>query len=183
MKIKGKALILTYSGFQDQEVVYPYYRLLGENLQTDIVSDKRDALGRTYGILGVNMPCTILYNEFEKDLNKFHNDYNVLILPGGVKSLEKLRQRKDVLDFISDWHKQGKIISSTCHGAQLMISAKITKGRKITGYISIKDDIINSGAEYIDSPVVQDGNLVTSPHYDHMGIWMETTIDLFNKTK
>jgi protease I len=170
------ALILTYSGFQDQEVVYPYYRLLGDGFKVDIVADKKDAQGRFYGILGVNMPCTVLYDEFKQENSRFEIDYDFLVLPGGVKSLEKLRQIQEVLDFITKWNENKKIIASTCHGAQLLISSKIVKGRDITGYPSLKDDLVNAGANYKLNPVVVDNNIVSSPHYDFMGEWMETAI-------
>jgi protease I len=107
----------------------------------------------------------------------------LLVLPGGVKSLEKLRQEKDVLRFIADFNKTGKVIASTCHGAQLMISAKIVKGKRISGYYSLEDDINNAGATYSRDPVVTDGNIVSSPHYDHMGIWMKTAIDMVKNGK
>jgi protease I len=59
-----------------------------------------------------------------------------------------------------------------------MISAKIVKGKNISGYYSLEDDINNAGAKYVNEPVVVDGNIVSSPHYDHMGIWMKTAIEL-----
>ena len=98
------------------------------------------------------------------------------MLPGGVKSLEKLRQENDALDFISNWNANNKVIASTCHGAQLLISAKIVKGRKIAGYYSLVDDITNAGASYSRDPVVVDSNIISSPHYDFMGEWMEVSI-------
>jgi protease I len=174
--MKKHALILTWSGFQDHELVYPYYRLLGDGFKVDIVADKKDELGRIYGIFGLNMPCHVLIGDFNKDANKWFDECDLLILPGGVKSLEKLRQEKGVKDFIAKWNSVGKIISSTCHGAQLLISAKVTKGRKIAGYYSLEDDIVNSGAEYSNAPVVLDKNIISSPHYDHMGAWMEETL-------
>lgn len=179
--MKKKALILTYSGFQDQEVVYPYYRLLGAGFEVSIVADKKDENGRFYGILGVNMPCHILYPKFIEKIEEFHKEYDLLVLPGGVKALEKLRQKSEIIQFISDWNKNRKIISSTCHGAQLLISAKVTTGRNITGYPSLKDDLENSGATYLNSDVVIDNNIISSPHYDHMGVWMEKTLEVYGR--
>ena len=72
---------------------------------------------------------------------------------------------------------KGKVIASTCHGAQLMISAKITSGF-ISGYYSIEDDIANSGAKYSREPVVVSKNIVSSPHYDNMAVWMRTAIEM-----
>ncbi len=166
-----KALIITWENFQDQEVVYPYYRIKEDTDDVKIISN---VTGRFHGIMGVNMTS----HDTLDNLTNYSN-YDFLVLPGGVKSLEKLRQEKDVLEFISQWDVDGKLIASTCHGAQLMISAKITKGRKISGYYSIKDDINNSGAIYVDAPSVSDGNIVSSPHYDHMGAWMKEAITLY----
>lgn len=179
----SKALIITYDQFQDQEVVYPYYRLEGELIETHIVSSNRDEKNRTYGILGVNMPCHLTLDEFKANIENNLESYELLILPGGVKSLEKLRQEHFVIDFIRKWHDLGKLIASTCHGAQLLISAGVTKNRKISGYYSIEVDIRNSGAIYSREPVCVDGNIVSSPHYDHMGIWMETVINLWKCSK
>ena len=173
-----KALIITWENFQDQELVYPYYRLLEDEFTVDVMSNK---IGRIYGILGTNMPSTKLVSDLEDDqlFDLYQKDYDMLVLPGGVKSLEKLRQEKRVLKFINDWNASGKIISSTCHGAQLLISAKVVKGRKISGYYSLEDDINNSGAIYVNEPYVVDSNIISSPHYDHMGIWMKKTLDCY----
>ena len=92
--------MLTWTGFQDHEVVYPYYRLLADKFSVDLVADKRDELGRVYGIFGLNMPCTLLLSEFYSKLDENLSNYDFLVLPGGVKSLEKLRQEKKILDFI-----------------------------------------------------------------------------------
>jgi protease I len=170
------ALIITWSGFQDHEVVYPYYRLLGADFKVTLVADKMDELGRVYGILGLNMPCDVLMDDFEANTKSYLEDFDLLIIPGGVKSLEKLRQSSPVKSFISDWHKKGKLISSTCHGAQLLISSKVVAGKTISGYYSLEDDIVNAGAKYSRDPVVVDGGIVSSPHYDFMGAWMETTL-------
>jgi protease I len=175
-----KALIITHTGFQDHELVYPYYRLLGAGFETHIVADKKDAQGRCYGIFGLNMPCDILLEDFVADLPRYQSEYDVIVLPGGVKALEKLRLNKDVLLFIKEWDSLGKVIISTCHGAQLLISAKIVKGRKISGYYSLEDDINNAGATYVNAPYVIDNNIISSPHYDHMGVWMEEAIKLYN---
>ena len=169
-----KALILTWTGAQDQEVIYPYYRLLGAGFDVVIAADKRAELGRFYGIFGVNMPCHVLISDPLLDEDAAEAD--LLVIPGGVKALEKLRQQQHVLDLIATHYHAGKLIASTCHGAQMLISAKITKGHKIASYPSIKDDVINSGAEWSGEPVVVSGSIISSPHYDHMGIWLETVI-------
>lgn len=166
MKMK-KALIITGQGFQDQEVIYPYYRLLEEEFKVDIAAKNKEML---FGILGLKIDANISFDEINE------KNYDLLILPGGVKALEKIRQEKKIIEFIKDWNDKGKIIASVCHGAQLLISARIVKGRKISGYYSIKDDIENAGAEYIDEPFIIDKNIISSPHYKHMGLWMKMVI-------
>ena len=137
------SIILTYEGFQDQEVVYPYYRLLEEIERNGNVHLFANITGRIFGILGCHVPANRLVSELndEEARRDLLQSCSLLVLPGGVKALEKLRQETQVLDFIAEWYQSKKIIASTCHGAQLMISAKITKGHKISGYYSIEDDI------------------------------------------
>ena len=173
-------MILTYEGFQDQEVVYPYYRLMEEIGGDETVHLFSNKLGRIFGILGCHVPSNRLIEDL-KDQNKKNrlmSECDLLVLPGGVKALEKLRQEKYVISFIKEWYEKGKILASTCHGAQLMISAKITSGNTISGYYSIEDDISNSGAIYSREPVVVSKNIVSSPHYDNMAVWMKTAIEL-----
>lgn len=168
------ALILTWTGFQDHEVIYPYYRLLGAGFDVKIAADRRDAMGRFYGIFCCNMPCHLL---IEKDPLPV---CDLLVLPGGVKALEKLRQSEKAIACVkAHFLAPGeRIIASTCHGAQMLISANVVKGKKIAAYPSIKDDINNAGGIWLGDPVVVSGNIVSSPHYDHMGPWMEEAIRL-----
>lgn len=164
--MKKTALILTWNGFQDQEVIYPYYRLLEEGFTVHVAAEK---IGPVTGIFGITFQATVAVENLALGSG---DAYDLLVLPGGVKALEKLRQQESALDFISRWNDEGKVIASTCHGAQLLISARVVKGRTVSGYYSIKDDILNAGGIYSDAGCVVDGNIVSSPHYKHMGEWM-----------
>ena len=164
-----KALIITGKFVQDPEFIYPYYRLQEEGF--DVVVATEDGK-ETFGVAGTKIPVHIT----TEHLNI--NEYDILVLPGGARSLEYIRQNKKVLDFVREYDKAGKPIACICHGTQLLISAKVVKGRRISGYYSIKDDIINAGAEYVDAPAVIDKNIVTSPHYKHMGEWMKESLKL-----
>jgi protease I len=166
-----KSLIITYDKFQDHEVVYPYYRLTEEGN----VSIMAHTAGKIFGILGTNMNSEYSVQAIS---DFFLNDFDLLVLPGGVKAMEKLRQEKRIIQFISDWNKLGKVIACTCSGAQLLISAKVVAGRKISAYYAMEDDVTNAGAIYSRDPVVVDSNIVTSPHYDFMGPWLKTAIDM-----
>ena len=167
------ALILTGNMVQDHEFIYPYYRVQEDGYKVDVaVRDKK----LVNGIIGAKVVPTKDIPELKVD------DYDLLILPGGAKAMEYMRQDMDILKFISDSNSSGKTIASICHAAQLLISSKIVKGRKISGYYSIKDDINNAGAVYTDEPAVVDGNIVTTAHYKDLGIWMKTALDLASKS-
>lgn len=88
-------------------------------------------------------------------------DYDALLIPGGY-SPDKLRADDDAVRFAKEFVESGKPVFVICHGPQLLITAKVLKGRKITGWKSVIQDIINAGAEFIDREVVEDGNLVSS---------------------
>jgi len=174
-----KSLIITWQSFQDQEVVYPYYRLREEAKSPEDVVIMANVTGRIHGIMGVNMDSTALTDDLKSPerVSHYKSNFDLLVIPGGVKALEKLRQEAHVISFVADWNKSGKAIASTCHGAQLLISAKVVSGRKISGYYSIRDDINNAGATYVDAPFVIDGGIISSPHYQWMGEWMKAAID------
>ena len=106
------------------------------------------------------------------------DDYE--LIPGGVKSLEKLRQEESALNFIREWDALGKTIGSICHGGQMLISAEIVDGREVSGYYSIKDDLVNAGGTFVDAEYVISDNLICCPHYKWMGQWMAKVIEINN---
>ena len=167
-----KGIIISGSLAQDHEFIYPYYRLLEEDIKIDVCLLEGKPV---VGILGTTLPPNK-----EQIIKKIEDikvaDYDVLVLPGGVKAMEKVRQNKDIIKFISDFDKEKKIIACICSGAQLLISAKVVKGRKIAGYYSMKDDLINAGANYTDLPAVIDANIITTAHYKDMGPWMKEVV-------
>ena len=167
-----KALIITGKYAQDIEVYYPLYRMQEEGWDVDIaVLGDKEALG-VYGMRltpTVNMPTFALQGK-----------YGLVILPGGARAMEYLRtythDGSSIPDLLKWFHTWGGVIGSICHGTQLLISAGLVKGRKVSGYYSIKDDIINAGGEFVDAPFVTDGKIVCSPHYKFLGPWMKEVI-------
>ena len=95
--------------------------------------------------------------------------------------MEKVRQSQSIIDFIKNFDSQKKVIACICSGAQLLISAKVVSGRKIAGYYSMKDDLINAGAIYTDLPAVVDNNIITTAHYKDMGPWMKKALEVLHK--
>ena len=170
------ALILSGNLVQDHEFIYPYYRLLEDGFKVDV-----SLLGGQVveGILKTRIPPN-KEQEIIEPKNVNIDSYNLLILPGGAKAMEYLRQDKTVLNIIKEFYDKDILIGSICHGAQLLISAKIIKGKKISGYYSIEDDINNAGAIYIGDPCVEDKGFITSPHYKYLGNWMKAIINKFN---
>ena len=169
-----KALIIAGKQIQDHEYIYPYYRLQEDEYEVDVaVRGKETVLGS----IGVKVIPT-------KDIPELKvGDYEVLVLPGGAKAMEYMRQDQDILKFIAAFHASGKVIGSICHAGQLLISAKLVKGRKIAGYYSIKDDINNAGGTYVDEPYVTDDRIVSTAHYKHLGPWMKEVIDQAKRSR
>ena len=174
-----KALIMTWEKYQDHEVIYPYYRLQESGYKVDIMANKT---GMVFGILGTYNECTISVFDLDNEeiFNNYLKRYDLLIIPGGVKSLEKLRQQFSALKFIKEWDKAAKTIGSICHGGQMLISAEIINGRDVSGYYSIKDDLINAGGNFVDAEAVVSDNLICCPHYKWMGQWMAKVIEINN---
>jgi protease I len=88
-------------------------------------------------------------------------EFDALLIPGGY-SPDRLRAHRDAVAFAGDFMRSGKPVFVICHGAQLLITAQALKGRRITGYRSIIQDIVNAGAEFVDGAAVRDGNLISS---------------------
>ena len=125
-----KAIIITGNMVQDHEFIYPYYRLLEEGFDIDVCILEGVPVK---GILGTSIPPN--KNQVVKKIEEVKvEDYLLLVIPGGVKAMEKVRQNKDIIKFISNFNKAKKLIACICSGAQLLISAKVVKGRKISGY-------------------------------------------------
>jgi protease I len=177
--MKKNAVIITGNLVQDHEFIYPYYRLLEENFKIDVCINEGKAVK---GILGTDIPPN--KDQAIKKIEEIKTDeYNLLIIPGGVKAMEKVRQNIKIIEFITRFHNEEKIIACICSGTQLLISAKIVRGKKISGYYSMKDDIINAGATYTDLPAVIDDRIVTTAHYKDMGPWMKAVLEQFYNNK
>lgn len=100
--------------------------------------------------------------DIDKSVNDVSvDDFDALLIPGGY-SPDKLRSHKEAVDFVKDFVDSGKPVFSICHGPQLLISADVLKGRRITGWNSIIQDIRNAGGDFVNKEVVEDDNLVSS---------------------
>jgi protease I len=152
-----KIAILIEDLFDDKELLYPYYRMLEEGFNVDLIgAEKNFSYKSKFG-----MP--LKSDLASKDVNA--NDYDAVIIPGGF-SPDYMRRTQATVHFVSEMNAKHKLIAAICHGPWLMISSCNLKNRKLTGFHSVRVDIENAGAIYLDQDVVIDGNFITSrtPH-------------------
>jgi len=172
-KLKGKKVVFIVANeFEDVELLYPFIRLSEEGAEVIIVPMKvglhprpADPSKPVTGRFGTPVPL-LVFREGERHVLKELKEVSVdeidaVVIPGGF-SPDYLRRLPEVLSFVREAYQKGKIVAAICHGPWVLISAGITKGKRITGVIAVRDDIINSGAIYEDAPVVRDGNLITA---------------------
>ena len=176
----ARALIIVADGFTDSEFTYALDRCREEDIDVLVATvTGKDAIGEK-GWKAKAEVSTVMLSELYASSNA--ELFDILLLPGGVKSIEKVRQDSATLDIIGLHYDANRIIGTMCHGAQLLIEAGLARGRKISGYYSIKTDIINAGGEYVKG-VVTDGTIVSAPHYDFNGKWMRAVIEAWKQQK
>ncbi len=149
--------VLSESGFEEVELTEPVKRLKEEGATVHIISSKSGkikAWDQDHWSIEVDVDKTI--SEANAD------DYNGLLLPGGVINPDQLRVNEDALAFVKAFFADGKPVAAICHGPQTLINADLVKGRKLTSVKNISQDLINAGAIWSDEEVVVDQGLVTS---------------------
>lgn len=150
-RLKGKRIaILIADGVEDLEFYVPLMRLQEEGADMLAAAANLDSVRGKHGL--EIKPDTTLDSLRSEDLF-------ALIVPGGWAP-DKLRRSPAVTGLVKEMHSEGKIIGIICHGGLVAISAGILSGRKATGSLGIKDDLVNAGAEWVDEAAFRDGNLV-----------------------
>jgi protease I len=148
-----KVAILAENFYEDMELLYPWYRLREEGFQVDLVGSQK---GATYkGKYGYPVVSELASSEARPE------DYAGVVIPGGY-SPDHMRRCKATLDFVKAMERQKKPIAAICHGPWVMASCCDLKGKRITSFSAIKDDLINAGGKWEDAAVVVDGHLITS---------------------
>ncbi|NGM60490.1 type 1 glutamine amidotransferase [Sphingobacterium sp. SGG-5] len=157
-KLDGKRIAaLTEDGFEQIELISPKEALEQEGAQVDIVSPKDDTVRSKVGDDWKDeYPVDVPLNNAKVD------DYDGLLIPGGVVNPDKLRTNERALSFVQAFFEAGKPVAAICHGPQVLINAEVVEGRKLTSVGAIKMDLINAKAMWEDSEVVTDQGLVTS---------------------
>jgi len=151
--LTGKRVaILAGPEYEDLELHYPHLRLIEEGAEVKVIAVRKEVVTGRHG-LSVTPDLAVK----EADPSSF----DILVIPGGWAP-DRLRRDPDVLSFTKRFFEEGKLVAAICHGPQVLISAGVLEGRRLTCVSAVKDDVINAGAEYVDAPVVRDGNLITS---------------------
>jgi protease I len=171
MRLTGRTIaVLVEQDYQDLEVWYPTLRLREEGARVlHVGTGSSESYKGKYGY-----PC-------KADADAAHVDASELdgiVIPGGWAP-DRLRMSEAVLNLVADMNAAKKPIACICHGGWVLASAGVARGRKLTSYAAIRDDLLHAGAKWEDRDVVVDGNLVTSRRPDDLPAFMREFISLF----
>lgn len=164
----AKVLVLAADLFEDSELLYPVLRLTEEDAAVTIAGIDGDPVTGKKGHGPVEVDTTVA----DVDTDGF----DALVIPGGFAP-DAFRQSEDVLNLVRAFDTAGKTIAFICHAGWVPISAGIIEGRRATSVGAIRDDMVNAGCDWVDEPVVVDGNLVSSRHPGDLGPWLKAIID------
>ena len=152
-----RVAILTTDGFEEDELTSPKKALEKSGATVHIVSPKTNEVrGWKKGQWTISLPVDITVSKANPE------DYDAIMIPGGVINPDKMRRDPECIAFARSFLEAGKPVAAICHGPQLLIETGLLRDRKMTSFSSIKTDLINRGAEWKDEEVVTDHGLVTS---------------------
>ena len=174
-RLRGKRVAcLVTDGFEYAELVQPKEAIEAEGAAVDVISiHEGDIVGETRGEHAGTVSVDMLAGRAEAAR------YDGLLLPGGVKNPDRLRIDGDALAFITHFVMNGQPIAAICHGPWTLINAGGVRGRELTSWPSLKLDLENAGATWIDQEVVKDGNLLTSRKPEDLPVFVHAAITLF----
>ncbi len=173
MGLQGKRIaILVEDFYQDLEVWYPILRLREEGANVVVIAPQKRSYKGKYGY-----PIEADVDESQAKAANF----DAVVIPGGWAP-DRMRLSKKLVDFVRQMDRAGKVVASICHGGWMLASAGIVKGRTVTSYIAIKDDLVNAGAKFVDREVVRDGNLITSRKPDDLPAFMKMIIETLGES-
>jgi protease I len=156
--LSGKKIaILTENGFEEVELTSPKKALEEAGAQVDIISAQKGKV-KAWDTDHWSIELPVDVDLDDADIN----DYDALMIPGGVINPDKMRINEDYVEFAKQFMESGKPVAAICHGPQLLIETGLVKGRKLTSFPSLKTDLKNAGASWFDKEVVTDNGLVTS---------------------
>jgi protease I len=173
--LKGKRIaFLATDGFEQVELTKPWEAIKNAGAEVILVSPKT---GKIQGMNHAEKADTFKVDQAVKSASA--EDFDGLVLPGGVLNPDTLRTCEDSVSFIRDFFKQHKPVAAICHGPWTLIEADVVRGRKVTSWPSLKTDLKNAGAEWVDEACVCDAGLVTSRNPDDLPAFCEKAIEEF----
>lgn len=166
---QGKRVaVLVEKFYEDLELWYPVLRLREAGCVVNIVGPKA---GETYASKH-GYPA----RSDTSSADVRGADFDAVIVPGGY-SPDHMRRHKSMIDLVTEAARQGKVVAAICHGPWMLCSARCLKGRKVTGFYAIRDDVENAGGLWEDAPVIRDGNLITSRTPDDLPAFMGAILE------
>lgn len=156
--LKGKRVaILVAQGFEEVEMTEPRKALEEAGADTDLISpEEKKVKSWAKEDWGKKYPVDVHLDDARAD------QYDALLLPGGVMNPDKLRMNERAVNFVREFAESGKPIAAICHAPWMLIDAGVVRGRTLTSYWSLQTDLRNAGAHWVDQEVVTDQGLVTS---------------------
>lgn len=162
-----RVAVLIADLYEDSELIYPYYRLLEEGYEVDLVGCEEGVEYR--GKRGTEMTSTAAAADVAAD------DLDAIVVPGGY-SPDHMRRCPPMVDLVRELGRSGKPVGAICHGPWMLASAGLLEGKTATSFFSIRDDVVNAGADWVDEETVRDGNLVTARSPADLPSFMHTFI-------
>ena len=152
-----KVAILTENGFEQSELTSPKDAMEKAGVTVEIVSPQKNEV-KAWDVddWGITLPVDVSLDNASPD------EYDGVMLPGGVMNPDKLRTNERAVEFVKHFLERGKPVAVICHGPQTLIETGMMEGRKMTSYPAIKTDLINAGVKWVDEEVVVDNGLVSS---------------------
>ena len=169
-----KVAILATDGFEQSELILPRRALEAAGATTHVISPKSGQIRAWNGETnnhGESVSVDVALSDADPQT------YEALLLPGGVKNPDQLRMQPDAVEFTRAFFEAGKPVAAICHGPQMLIEADVVRGRTLTSYPSVKTDLINAGANWVDEEVVTDQGLVTSRKPDDIPAFNDKMIE------
>jgi protease I len=167
VKLKGKRIaVLLENQYEDKEFWIPWYRMKEEGAEVVSVGPEPVTYAGKSGI-----PAAA-----EKGIAEVSpSDFDAVIVPGGYAP-DLMRRNRKMVDFVTEMDRAGKVVAAICHAGWMLVSADMLKGRRATSFFSIRDDMVNAGADWVDEEAVRDGNLITSRNPDDLPAFCRTII-------